>query len=239
MSEPCLYNVYCDESCHAEKDGIPVMAWGAIACKLPFVREVSEQVRCLKTEHGLASDFEAKWTKASPARSEFYLALVNLFLASDQLRFHGIVVPDKSMLNHAAFDQSRNDWYYRTYFRMLYPAVNPSQRYRIYLDIKDTRGGAKIRKLHEVLPGNLRGGCIERMQQVPSRESGLLQIADILTGALTYANRGLTGSTTKLAITARLREKLGPAALNQTTAPASAKFNIRVWEAQRRLDDAG
>ena len=29
MTAPRLFNVYCDESCHLEHDGVPVMAWGA------------------------------------------------------------------------------------------------------------------------------------------------------------------------------------------------------------------
>jgi hypothetical protein len=32
MTEPRLFNVYCDESCHLEYDGVPVMAWGAVYC---------------------------------------------------------------------------------------------------------------------------------------------------------------------------------------------------------------
>lgn len=242
MNRPSLYNVYCDESCHTEKDGIPVMAWGAVAYKMPFVWELSKEIRRLKAEYGLSSsDFEAKWTKVSPGQVEFYLALVDLFLANDQLRFRGIVVPDKSLLNHAAFEQSHDDWYYKMYFRMLHPTINRANRYRIYLDIKDTRGGPKARKLHEVLASSLRDPnheCIERVQQVHSHEIELLQIADILTGALTYANRGLTGNAAKLAIIARLREQLGPNVLNQTTPRASTKFNILVWKAQRPLNEA-
>ena len=30
MTQPRLFNVYCDESCHLEHDGVPVMAWGAV-----------------------------------------------------------------------------------------------------------------------------------------------------------------------------------------------------------------
>jgi hypothetical protein len=32
MTGPRTFNVYCDESCHLEHDGIPVMAWGAVTC---------------------------------------------------------------------------------------------------------------------------------------------------------------------------------------------------------------
>lgn len=242
MNRPSLYNVYCDESCHMEKDRIPVMAWGAVVYKMPCVWKLSNEIRHLKAKYGLSSsDFEAKWTKVSPGQAEFYLALVDLFLANDQLRFRGIVVPDKSLLNHAAFEQSHDDWYYKMYFRMLHPAINRSNRYRIYLDIKDTRGGPKARKLHKVLASSLydfNHECIERVQQVHSHEIELLQVADILTGALTYANRSLAGNAAKLAVIARLREKLGSNVLTQTTPLASTKFNILVWKAQGQVNDA-
>jgi len=235
MKEIRTFNVYCDESCHLEYDHIPVMAWGGTSCATRFVRELSERTRTLKAEHGLRSDFEAKWTKISPAKVGFYLALVDLFLADDRLRFRGLVAPDKGLLNHAAFDQSHNDWYYKMYFTMLRPVFAAPHRYRIYLDVKDTRGGLKTRKLHDVIANSLYDfdrECIERVQQVRSHESELLQIADILIGALTYANRGLAGSPAKSAIVARLRERLGPNALTQTSAFAAVKFNILVWRAQ-------
>ena len=97
----------------------------------------------------------------------------------------------KARLDHARFDQSHDDWYYKMYFTMLRPIFCAPHRYRIYLDVKDTRGGPKTRKLHEVLANSLYDfdrQCIERVQLVRSHESELLQIADLLIGALTYAN---------------------------------------------------
>lgn len=103
MTQPRLFNVYCDESCHLEHDGVPVMAWGAVHCLADPSRAISEAVRTLKAEHGLAHDFEAKWTKVSPAKADFYLALIDLFLNDERLRFRGLVVPDKGLLDHARF----------------------------------------------------------------------------------------------------------------------------------------
>jgi len=239
MSDARTFNVYCDESCHLEHDGIPVMAWGAVYCPADGTRPLADAVRALKAEHRLAPDFEAKWTKISPAKADFYLALLDLFLADERLRFRGLVVPDKGLLDHARFDQSHDDWYYKMYFTMLRPIFCAPHRYRIYLDVKDTRGGPKTRKLHEVLANSLYDfdrECIERVQQVRSHESELLQIADILIGALTYANRGLAGSLAKAAIVARLRERLGANALTRTSTFAATKFNILVWRAR---EDAG
>lgn len=233
------FNVYCDESCHLEHDHIPVMAWGAVTCPAEHTRATAEAVRALKAEHGLKLGFEAKWTKISPAKTAFYLALTDLFLADDRLRFRGLVVPDKSRLNHARFDQSHDNWYYKMYFAMLRPIFCAPQRYRIYLDVKDTRGGPKTRKLHEVLANTLHDfdhQCIERVQQIRSHENELLQIADLLIGALTYANRRLTGSAAKLAIVERLRAQLGQQALTRTSAFSATKFNILVWRPQEAAE---
>ena len=233
MTEPKTFNVYCDESCHLEHDRIPVMAWGAVICEKRFARDLSERLRALKVKHGLKSAFEVKWTKVSPAKANFYLALVDLFLADDRLRFRGLVVPDKGQLNHIRFEQSHDDWYYKMYFTMLRPVFVAPKHYRIYLDIKDTRGASKTRKLHEVLASSLYDfdrECVERVQQIRSHESEILQIADLLIGALTYAHRGLADNKGKTAIIARLQERFGEQSLTRTSSFASTKFNILVWQ---------
>lgn len=236
MTDVHGFNVYCDESCHLEHDGIPVMAWGAITCPGTQTRLVAGGIRALKASYGLSPFFEAKWTKVSPGRMDFYMALVDLFLDDKRLRFRGLVVPDKGLLDHERFDQSHNDWYYKMYFTMLRPVFCPPHRYRIYLDLKDTRGGRKTRKLHEVLANSLHDfdrECVERVQQIRSHESELLQLGDILIGALTYANRNLSGNRAKYAIVARLRERFGPDALTRTSALGQSKFNVLLWRAQQ------
>lgn len=235
MTDSRIYNVYCDESCHLEHDGVPVMAWGAVTCPQGEVRDIAEAIRALKSAHGLKPAFEAKWTKVSPAKAEFYLALIDFFLADDRMRFRGLLVPDKARLDHARFDQSHDEWYYKMYFTMLRPIFAAPHRYRIYLDVKDTRGGPKTRKLHDVLANSLfdfERQTVERVQQVRSHESELLQITDLLIGALTYANRSLATSPAKTAIIDRLRATLGQQALSRTSTFAATKFNILVWRAQ-------
>lgn len=235
MSGPRLYNVYCDESCHLEHDGVPVMAWGSVTCPAGEVHAIGDTIRALKAKQGLRLGFEAKWTKVSPAKAAFYLALIDLFLADDRLRFRGLLVPDKKRLDHARFAQNHDDWYYKMYFTMLRPIFSAPHRYRIYLDVRDTRGGPKTRKLHDVLANSLYDfdrQAIERVQQVRSHESELLQITDLLTGALTYANRGLDTSSAKAAIIERLRARLGRQVLSRTSAFVATKFNILVWRPQ-------
>jgi len=235
MTEPRVFNVYCDESCHLEGDGINAMAWGTLYCPESEVRPIAEAIRALKAQHGLSPTMEAKWTKVSPAKVDFYLALVDLFLADDRLRFRGLVVPDKTQIDHARFDQTHDDWYYKMYFLMLRPIFCAPHRYRIYMDVKDTRGGPKTRKLHEVVANDLydfNRESVQRVQQIRSHESELLQLTDILIGALTYANRGLATSAAKRAIITRLQDRLGRNVLTRTSTFSATKFNLLIWQSR-------
>ena len=232
MSE--TYNIYCDESCHLEHDRQPAMVLGAIWCPASQRASVARAIRALKTRHGLARGFEIKWTKISPAKLDFYLALIDLFFSDPRLHFRGIVIPDKSKLNHSAFDQSHDDFYYKMYFQLLKVIFESGNHYRVYLDIKDTRSQQKVVKLHDYLANaqyDFNKEMVERIQQVHSSEIEQLQLADVLIGALSYLHRGLQASPAKQAIIERIKAKSG-FSLKRSTLPSEEKFNVFVWTPQ-------
>lgn len=236
MSETRTINVYCDESCYLESDGIDVMVLGSLRCETKNMRKISNDIRAIKDKHGLSKRFEIKWTKVSPAKSAFYLDLIEYFLTEDTLRFRALVVPDKSILNHEQFEQTHDDWYYKMYYLLLKYVVHPPHKYNFYLDIKDSHGGKRTSKLQEVLANTLHdfnNESIVRVQQIRSEESEILQLADLLIGAISYANRRLDSSATKLAILARLHKEFGDGYLRRTSAFARVKFNVFLWDAQR------
>ena len=232
MSE--IFNVYCDESCHLENDRQKSMVLGAIWCPLNKSREIAVRLREIKQKHGLSPFFEAKWTKVSPAKKEFYLDLINYFFDDDDLHFRVLIVPDKSLLHHDAFSgQDHDSWYYKMYFDMLKVIFKPDARYRIYLDIKDTRGAQKVVDLHDVLCNNhydFSHQVIQRLQLVHSHEIEQLQLADLLIGAVGYLNRGLHGNTGKTAIIERMQRRSGYD-LTRTTLLREEKMNIFRWHA--------
>ena len=63
-----LYNIYCDESCHLEKDRQRAMVLGAVWCPLDKAQEIAVRLREIKAHHGMKPGFETKWTKVSPAK---------------------------------------------------------------------------------------------------------------------------------------------------------------------------
>lgn len=233
MSE--IFNIYCDESCHLENDRQSAMVLGALWCPLDKTREIAVRIREIKRKHRVAPAFEVKWTKVSPGKKQLYLDLLDYFFDDDDLHFRGLVVPDKTKLNHAAFPgQDHDAWYYKMYFDMLKVILSPKGRYRIYLDIKDTRGAEKVKKLHDVLCNNLYDfsrEIVERVQLVHSHEIEQLQLADLLIGAVSYMNRGLHSNAGKQALVDRMRQRSGYS-LTKTTLLREDKVNLFRWQAQ-------
>jgi hypothetical protein len=230
------FNVYCDESCHLEHDRQSVMVLGAVWCPLEKSREIAVRMREIKTSHGLSPKFESKWIKVSQGQQAFYLDLLDYFFDNDDLHFRALVVQDKSRLQHELYEQTHDIWYYKMYFDMLKVILDPQRCYRIYLDIKDTRSAAKINKFHDVLCNNIydfQRQIIERVQTVRSHEVEILQLTDLLIGAVSYVNRGLYGNSAKVALVERMRERSGYS-LTKTTLLREDKVNLFMWQAAER-----
>ncbi|HEX7948882.1 MAG TPA: DUF3800 domain-containing protein [Candidatus Limnocylindrales bacterium] len=229
-----VINLYCDESCHLERDGASVMTLGAMWLPDGVARRVAEDLRAIKERCGLPRTFEAKWTKVSPAGLDLYRDLIQYFLGNDDLNFRALVAHGKDQLDHAAFHQDHDTWYYKMYFEMLRVLIDTDRRYRIYLDIKDTLGGPKVRRLHEILANSIRDfdlRSLERLQIVRSHEVEVLQLVDLLVGAATYANRGLKTSPAKLALIEQIEQGAG-VRLTRNTSLTDTKVNLFHWKPQ-------
>ena len=224
------FNVYCDESCHLENDRQPVMLLGAIWCPKSYVRKISAELRELKSKHHARG--ELKWVKVSKARQRFYLELVDYFFTTPQLHFRCLVVDDKSKLNHDYFNLGSHDtFYYKMYYSMLKTILSPENSYHIYIDIKDTLSQNKVNKLREVLCNNVYDftrQMIANIQHIRSHESELLQLADLLIGAVSYKNRKLNENPAKVMIVNSIEKKIDQS-LCLSTSLFKDKFNLFVF----------
>jgi hypothetical protein len=229
MSE--TYNIYCDESCHLENDSQKVMVLGAIWCPFDKIRQISYQIRAIKKNHNLNPYFEIKWKKVSKGKIKFYIDLLDYFFNEDDLHFRALIVPDKSKLRHEEYGQTHDDWYYKMYFDMLKIILDPKNCYQIYLDIKDTHGRAKVKKLHDVLCHNIYDfsrDIIRKVQVIRSEEFEILQLTDLLIGIVSYVNRDLSSNEAKKALVERMRMRSGYS-LTLTTLLRENKVNLFHW----------
>ncbi len=229
-----IFNIYCDESCHLEKfDEIQKsMVLGAIWCPKDKVKQINKEIRQVKINNGLDRDFEIKWTKISPAKEKFYFELTDYFFNNKNLFFRGLIIPDKSILNHQGYFQTHDEWYYKMYFNMLKVILNPKFRYEIYLDLKDTHGRYKIKKLKDVLSNSMYDfsrSIIRNIQLVRSHEIEIMGLVDLFIGALSYLHRNLTTGSAKIKMVELLKERSGYS-LKKNTLLKEEKFNIFVWK---------
>lgn len=240
-----IINIYCDESCHLENDGEKVMVIGAISCPLSVKEELFTSILTLKKKYKLIpkldlkskenrSFYEIKWNKVSKSLTPFYIEVIDLFFNELTLSFRCLVIPDKSVLNHSKYDQTHDTFYYKSYFNMLKVILDPNHSHNIYIDTKDTKSRERVHKTEEVLRNNLYDfskDIIKKVQQVRSHEVELLQLADLLTGAVSYINRGLVNSEAKNILINHIKAKSGYT-LVKTTLQKETKFNILIWESR-------
>ena len=227
------FNIYCDESCHLENDQQKTMLLGAVWCPSELSRSIAKRLKAIKKKHDLSPTFEVKWTKVSPAKIDFYMDMLNYFFEEGELYFRALIIPDKTKLCHHAFNHDHDTLYYKMYFEMLKVLLTPHDRYHIYLDIKDSKSGEKIAKLHEVLCNNaydFQRQIIERVQTVRSHEIEQLQLVDLLIGCVLAANKNGRVSEAKKALMEKMRQLSGYC-LTRTTLIRERKVNLLRWQA--------
>lgn len=230
-------NIYCDESCHLERDEQQVMGLGAISCPTKYVQQINHELKWLKNEYEMPDRYELKWTKVGMGRIDYYTAVIEYFSENPNLRFRGYMVPDKTVIDHSIIPgQTHDEWYYKMYYGLLKPLVeNPFDRYRIYIDIKDTNGHQKTQELKRILRKGVKdanGDSVERIQEVRSDEVELLQLADFMLGAVVFANRDKRASKAKRRIVDELQAQTGYS-LTTSTSYNSHKINLWFWEGRR------
>ena len=226
-----MINIYCDESCHLEHDKQNVMAIGGIACPNYAKFNVYEDIKKIKVRHSIMSHQEIKWNKVSKGKQTYYEDLINYFFDNELLRFRGVLLPNKSVLRHNEFSQSHDDFYYKMYYYTISYFLNQEDDIEVYIDIKDTNSMQKIKKLEEVLHNKARNRSKEvtKIQQIRSHENSILQLTDLLLGAITYINRDIHTSSAKLQLCSLIKTRASQS-LTKTSSLSESKLNLLILD---------
>jgi hypothetical protein len=143
------------------------------------------------------------------------------------------------LLRHESFNQTHDQWYYKMYFTMLKQIFRSDSAYYVYLDVKDTHSSENIKKLEDVCANNALDfdhRVIRRIQPIRSDEVQIMQLVDILTGALAFRHNHAViaegTSKAKIMVTNRIIRRSGHD-LTRTTLASEDKFNLLVWSAKR------
>ena len=234
----CMYNLFIDESCHLENDGMPVMCIGYTKILSDDYAALKEKIKAIKLFYHTPT--EIKWNNISNSRLPLYKALIDFFIDS-KIDFRAILVNYKEELDHVKYNEGSHDqFYYKLIYLLLRSHTNPStNEYKVYLDIKDTRGKERLKKIEEVLNNKYSGKSpFKYFQHIHSDENVFLQITDILIGAITYKIRGLNkaenANNAKVALIEYIEKSVGRSIEIQTGQKAT-KYNIFDHQSQNAL----
>ncbi len=234
-------NIYCDESSHLSYDNKDYMILGAVYCKKEVRKRICKDIRLIKQRNNLDISSEMKWTKICDSKMlPAYMNLIEYFFNEPNLKFRGLIAEKKNLDNDKYNDGSYNTWYYKMYYLLLNHLLSPSFSYNIYIDIKDTKGSKNVKFLKEVLCNNIydfKSEIIKNVQQIRSDEVEIMQITDIIIGALNYINNGdfeKKHNLGKKKIVNRIIELSG-CNLRSSTPYNYNDFNLFVWKP--RIDD--
>jgi hypothetical protein len=189
-----------------------------------------DAIKTIKYKHNTHA--EIKWTNLSSTRLPLYKELIDYFF-THELFFHSILVSDKKNLieMELAKGVSKEDIYYNLILTLLRSQVySNTHLINVYLDVKDTRGRFKVKKLYE----RMRDADLNRIdfiyfQHLHSHENVLLQLTDLFIGAIAYKTRGEdkkeNASRCKLEVIQYLEQRSNNL-LDDNGATRSDKFNI-------------
>lgn len=214
------FNIYCDESCHLENDHKKYMLLGSVSSAYNQIKRHTERINNLKKKHNFYG--EIKWSNVSSSQYQFYKELIDYFFDTD-LRFRAVIV-EKSKINNEVHGQDFDTFYYKMYYYLLNHNKNSMYTYNVYLDIKDTLSAFKVNKLKEIL--NTQYGVFRNVQNIRSHESLILQIVDLITGALSYnLNNRERKVKAKVDLIKRI-EQHAPKGLKDNSDFAESKLNL-------------
>ena len=225
MTSLCDLNIYCDESRHTSNADDSFMVIGALACPREQKHTLTQKINLLRKEHNTWREFG--WKTLSPNRHDFYWSLMELFRNSSDLTFRCLVV-DRNALDHEQFNKGDDELgFYKLYYQMLVHWLKPACAYYIYLDWQQNKLQHRFINLRDILRRRLTGKAkIACMEPVNSRDIPLIQMSDLLIGAVGYAWNNRNTSEIKKEFCTDLAKAVGLTSLKNSTNLSAEKFNI-------------
>jgi len=220
------FEIYCDESRHellsSRPEGIGrYVLIGGLWVPSELRGYLKQAIRRLREAHNTWG--EIKWNCVSVPRLDFYRRLVALFFDND-VRFRCIVV-EREKVNLVRYHQADHELgFYKFYYQLLHHWIKDFNEYAIFLDYKKNRVPDRLQTLRRVLSAANLTSKISCVQAIPSRESVLIQMADLFTGAVGYKLHEHSESCAKTEIIRKIEQQLGRPI--QPTGPFETKFNV-------------
>jgi hypothetical protein len=190
---------------------------------------------------------EMKWTKCSGAtENPLFAGAIDLVMGRirrGKARFKCIVI-DRALVDNDAWNGGDQELgFYKAWQTLLFSMVDPGLTYHVRLDARQLQKASRLDDLKNVL--NARGlrdrkldyRCCHQVEGADSKKDDLIQVADLLTGAIGFHYAGGDGdpkaSPGKVAIADRIARHLRKRDLRISSPASELRFNVWRWRPSR------
>jgi hypothetical protein len=203
VSDGPVTNVYCDES--HDHDGPRYMVYGGMIISSTDLQEFAGRMQSWRIDTKMHA--ELKWSKITEQRLPQYESLVDLFCEfskRDILHFKAVVF-DKQAIDYRAFHggcklRGRYTFFYHFLLHKFgCYATTDDHRLRIIFD--DTTNRYPLSDFRRILNSGIckkygrKGQIVRSVEPIDSKKSDLIQMADVLMGAVGFHCNGIRVSS--------------------------------------------
>lgn len=241
-----LYHIYCDES-RQSKDRFMVI--GGVILPSTNVDEFNQTMQQFRIEQKMFA--ELKWTKVTDQKLPQYKRFVEYFFAlnnTDKLHFHCIIL-DNHKIDHRKFSKGDKELgFYKFYYQLLlhcfgrnYCRQGEDDRFIVHLDYRTTTYSLNVLKI--VLNRGMKkkfgihSSPFVSIEPRRAKKTELLQITDILIGAIGFQKNGydlLAGSrNSKKSLSRFIAQEAGLKDLKENTPWGERRFTIWNFRLQK------
>lgn len=187
-----LYHIYCDESRQTQDR---YMVFGGIIVPSGNIKQFEEAIALFRSTNNMMG--ELKWSKVSTQKLAEYKAFIDLFFAFIKGMHFKAIVLDTHQIDHKRYNKGDKELgFYKFMYQFLLHSFSPyasnDDKYIIYLDERDSSyplGTLKVvlnRGIKKKFTGRITSDIVRNIEPMDSRKSSIMQIADILMGAIGY-----------------------------------------------------
>lgn len=233
---PQDFSFYCDEA-GISNDRFTVV--GGICLHHDSIQSALDNMASFREKTGMYK--ELKWAKISNQKSREYSELVDYFFAMNNINifhFHCLIF-DSHNWRHNAFNQGDRDiglskLYYQVLLHKFARLCGPSGSLYVRLDHRNSSTSLHdLRRMLNLAAArdlNIANDPFKQIVSADSKECDLLQLNDVILGAVCAARNGkhllATGRESKRTIAKMVLEKSGLGSFEQNTPRGVSRFSI-------------
>lgn len=224
-------DIYCDESRQdliinqkIINENNKYIVLGGIWVNKEYREEIKKSIKSLQIKHNVYG--EMKWKNVSDSKIDFYNEIIELFfkLDSNKISFRSIVI-DSTKLNIQKYHENSHELgFYKFYYQLLQHWIEKENQYNIFLDFRKDKSKNRVYEMKNIINNSLKNEVVKNIQFINSKESILIQLEDIIMGAVGYKyNYGYDG---KSKAKNQLIETIEKYNVIKETEREESKFNI-------------